>query len=159
MKPSCPSLADSPGTPNGSGKASLLQCVSVNVKTNVTWYPSMPFVAAITAVDHAWCFVSAVSSSAALTKQDLLAEEPGKGRGPTLPAALWYFFLLWVILSLWIWKLGMQHKKKSEKSGLNVVPLPEWNVWDYFHIWKKEKKSQTQNTLWASEEQHHQSTK
>lgn len=37
----------------------------------------MPFVAAITAVDNAWCFVSAVSSSAALTKQDLLA---GEGR-------------------------------------------------------------------------------
>lgn len=36
----------------------------------------MPFVVAITAVDNAWCFVSAVSFSAALTKQDLLAEEP-----------------------------------------------------------------------------------
>lgn len=36
----------------------------------------MPFVVAITAVDNAWCFVSAVSFSAASTKQDLLAEEP-----------------------------------------------------------------------------------
>lgn len=102
MKPSCPSPADSPGTPNGSGKASLLQCVSANVKTNVTWYPSMPFVVAITAVDNAWCFVSAVSSSVALTKQDLLAVEPlqpGRCTCPTLPAALCYF-LLWVSLSL-----------------------------------------------------------
>lgn len=76
MKPSCPSPADSPGSPNGSGKASLLQCVWTNVKTNVTWYPSMPFVVAIAAVDNAWCFVSAVSFSVALTKQDLPAEEP-----------------------------------------------------------------------------------
>lgn len=104
MKPSCPLPADSPGTPNGSGKASLLQCVSANVKTNVTWYPSMPFVVAITAVVNAWCFVSAVLFSVALTKQDLLAVEPlqlGRCTCPTLPAALCYF-LLWIILSLWI---------------------------------------------------------
>lgn len=95
MKPSCPSPADSSGIPNGSGKASLLQCVSANVKTNVTWYPSMPFVVAITAVDNAWCFVSAVSFSVALTKQDLLAAEPlqpGRCTCPTLPAALGNFF-------------------------------------------------------------------
>lgn len=36
----------------------------------------MPFVVAIAAVDNAWCFVSAVSFSVALTKQDLPAEEP-----------------------------------------------------------------------------------
>lgn len=104
MKPSCPSPADSSGIPNGSGKASLLQCVSANVKTNVTWYPSMPFVVAITAVDNAWCFVLAVSFSVALTKQYLLAAEPlqpGRCTCPTLPAALGYFLLL-VILSLWI---------------------------------------------------------
>lgn len=110
MKPSCPSSADSPSTPNGSGKASLLQCVSANVKTNVTWYPSMPFVVAITAVDNAWCFVSAVSFSVALTKQDLLAVEPLQPERctcPTLPAALCYFFALSYSFSVNL-RLGMQ---------------------------------------------------
>lgn len=118
MKPSCPSPADSPGTPNGSGKASLLQCVSANVKTNVTWYPSMLFVVAITAVDNAWCFVSAFSFSVAFTKQDLLAGEPlqpGRCTCPTLPVALCCFFTLSYSFSLNL-RLGMQTQVRTVRK-------------------------------------------
>lgn len=159
MKPSCPSPADSPSTPNGSGKASLLQCVSANVKTNVTWYPSMPFVVAITAVDNAWCFVSAVSFSVALTKQDLLAEEPlqpGRCTCPILPAALCYFFTLSYSFSVNL-KLGMQtqvHTVWERNLVWMLFHSPSRKFWLLLHL-----NLSLFKTFWASDELHHQSTK
>lgn len=78
----------------------------------------MPFVVAITAADDAWCFLSAVSVSAASTKQDLLAEarlQPG-GDGAHVPHYRLHFVIFFFLTLSYSFSVNLKAGDATQKK-------------------------------------------